>query len=72
MLAVMTEEPARKRGRPKLPRQRTKWYKIRALPEWIEWVNQTAESNGQTGAEIIEQAVAAWAAARGLNPPPKR
>lgn len=66
------DDPKRGRGRPPAENPRSKYVKIRARPEWADWLRDIAEQSGRDSADIIGEALAAWAKRQKLPPPPER
>ncbi|WP_169981212.1 hypothetical protein [Tautonia rosea] len=65
-------DATRTRGRPPSERKRTGQVKIRCFEEWADWLRSASDQTGQDAAEIIAEAVAAWAKRKKLPAPPER
>jgi hypothetical protein len=62
-----------KRGRPTTPEgPRVQVLGIRGRPEWKEWLAKFADANRSDMVDLIDDALEAFAKAKGFNPPPKR
>lgn len=61
----------RKPGRPATGRTKM-GISVRARPEWVAWINETAEARGLNSAELIHQALAIAAKRWKIGPPPDR
>ncbi|QDV34424.1 hypothetical protein [Tautonia plasticadhaerens] len=66
------DEAKRGRGRPPAENPRSKFVKIRARPEWADWLRDIAEQSGRDAADIIGEALESWAKRKKLPAPPER
>lgn len=47
-------------------------YSLRAMPEWRHWLHIRASEQGVTAADLIDEAMELWAAAKKKPAPPAR
>ncbi len=66
------DQAQRGRGRPPAERKRTAQLRIRAYPEWAEWLTSVSKQADMDVSEIIAEGVELWARRKKLAPPPER